>query len=239
MNIVIDIGNTFIKCGVFDNKHLIERIAIKSIEQLYDKLKKYTLNSIIISSVVPQKSKKFVNYLKQRLDIKIHEISYNDTNLKLEVENPASIGNDRICNIYSAIQLHISPIIIIDFGTATTYDVINSKNEFIGGIITPGVETSVKNLISKAAQLEEIKFEFPSKIIGKNTKTNIQSGVMYGTIAQVEGLINKIERETNQKYTILLTGGFSELLSPYLNIEHIVDIDLTLKGMFYIYESIN
>lgn len=239
MKLVIDIGNTFIKCGIFDNKDLINRIAIQSINELSSILKKYKLNKVIISSVVPEKSKDFISYINQKLNIKIHVISYKDTNLKLKVEQPATIGNDRICNIYSAIKNYTGPIIIIDFGTATTYDVINSNNEFIGGIIAPGIETSIKNLISKAALLEDIKFRFPQTVIGKNTVTNIQSGVMYGSISQVEGLVNKIELESNEKYTVLLTGGFSELLSPYLDIEHIVDIDLTLKGMFYINESFN
>ena len=239
MILVIDIGNTFIKCGVFDRKDLIDRLAIQSINELSSILKKYKLNKVIISSVVPEKSKDFINYINQKLNITIHVISYKDTNLKLKVEEPATIGNDRICNIYSAIKNYTGPIIIIDFGTATTYDVINSNNEFIGGIIAPGIETSIKNLISKAALLKDIKFKFPQSVIGKNTTTNIQSGVMYGSISQVEGLINKIELESNEKYTVLLTGGFSELLSPYLNIEHIVDIDLTLKGMFYINESLN
>ena len=239
MKLVIDIGNTFIKCGIFDNKDLVERISIQSINELSSILKKYKLNKVIISSVVPEKSKDFINYINQKLNIKIHVVSYKDTNLKLKVEEPETIGNDRICNIYSAIKNYTGPIIVVDFGTATTYDVINSSNEFIGGIIAPGIETSIKNLISKAALLEDVKFKFPQSVIGKSTTTNIQSGVMYGSISQVEGLINKIELESNEKYTVLLTGGFSELLSPHLNIEHIVDIDLTLKGMFYINESLN
>tara|TARA_Y100000389_G_scaffold166074_1_gene170608 strand:- start:13337 stop:14056 length:720 start_codon:yes stop_codon:yes gene_type:complete len=239
MKLVIDIGNTFIKCGIFDNKDLVERISIQSINELSSILKKYKLNKVIISSVVPEKSKDFINYINQKLNIKIHVVSYKDTNLKLKVEEPETIGNDRICNIYSAIKNYTGPIIVIDFGTATTYDVINSSNEFIGGIIAPGIETSIKNLISKAALLEDVKFKFPQSVIGKSTTTNIQSGVMYGSISQVEGLINKIELESNEKYTVLLTGGFSELLSPYLNIEHIVDVDLTLKGMFYINELFN
>ena len=239
MKLVIDIGNTFIKCGIFDNKDLVERISIQSINELSSILKKYKLNKVIISSVVPAKSKDFINYINQQLNIKIHVVSYKDTNLKLKVEEPETIGNDRICNIYSAIKNYTGPIIVVDFGTATTYDVINSSNEFIGGIIAPGIETSIKNLISKAALLEDVKFKFPQSVIGKNTTTNIQSGVMYGSVSQVEGLINKIELESNEKYTVLLTGGFSELLSPYLNIEHIVDVDLTLKGMLYINELFN
>ena len=92
------------------------------------------------------------------------------------------------------------------------------KKEFIGGIISPGVETSVDNLISKAALLNQIDFKFPESVIGKNTKTNIQSGIMFGAVSQVEGLINRIELESNQKYNIILTGGFSKLLSNFFGL---------------------
>ena len=239
MKLVIDIGNTFIKCAIFKSTNIIDRISIQSVNQLLDFLKKYDLDKIIISSVVPEKNKEFIKYIGNYINTKIHLISYKDTDLKLNVENPASIGNDRICNIFAAIKLYNIPAIVIDFGTATTYDVINSKKEFIGGIISPGVETSADNLISKAALLNKIDFKFPKSVIGKNTKTNIQSGIMFGAVSQVEGLINRIELESNQKYTIILTGGFSKLLSKVLSINHTVDVDLTLKGMFHIDESFN
>ncbi len=239
MKLVIDIGNTFIKCAIFKSTNIIDRISIQSVNQLLDFLKKYDLDKTIISSVVPEKNKEFIKYIDNHINTKIHFISYKDTKLKLNVENPASIGNDRICNIFAAIKLYNIPAIVIDFGTATTYDVINSKKEFIGGIISPGVETSVDNLISKAALLNQIDFKFPKSVIGKNTKTNIQSGIMFGAVSQVEGLINRIELESNQRYTIILTGGFSKLLSKALSINHIVDVDLTLKGMLHIDESFN
>ena len=239
MKLVIDIGNTFIKCAIFKSTNIIDRISIQSVNQLLDFLKKYDLDKIIISSVVPEKNKEFIKYIGNYINTKIHLISYKDTDLKLNVENPASIGNDRICNIFAAIKLYNIPAIVIDFGTATTYDVINSKKEFIGGIISPGVETSVDNLISKAALLNQIDLKFPKSVIGKNTKTNIQSGIMFGAVSQVEGLINRIELESNQKYNIILTGGFSKLLSKVLSINHTVDVDLTLKGMFHIDESFN
>ena len=239
MKLVIDIGNTFIKCAIFKSTNIIDRISIQSVNQLLDFLKKYDLDKIIISSVVPEKNKEFIKYIDNHINTKIHFISYKDTELKLNVENPASIGNDRICNIFAAIKLYNIPAIVIDFGTATTYDVINSKKEFIGGIISPGVETSVDNLISKAELLNQIDFKFPKSVIGKNTKTNIQSGIMFGAVSQVEGLINRIELESNQKYNIILTGGFSKLLSKVLSINHTVDVDLTLKGMFHIDESFN
>ena len=237
--LAIDIGNTFIKCGVFKNKKIVDRASIKSAKELIKLLTKHSLSQIIICSVVPQTNKEFIDYLKKHTRAPIQKIHYKKTNLKLNVEEPGSVGNDRICNIFGALKLYSSPMIIIDFGTATTYDVINKKNEFIGGIIAPGVETSTKNLISKAALLKNIDLVFPSKVIGNNTTNNIQSGIMFGAVAQVEVLIKKIQLESNTQHTLILTGGFSKLISPHLNIDHILEIDLTLKGMFYINESLN
>ena len=239
MKLAIDIGNTFIKCGIFHKQKIVDRASVQSAEELLSFFKKYTLSKIILSSVVPNKSKEFINYLNKRFNLPVYVVNYKNTNLKLKVQEPASVGNDRICNIFSAIKLYSAPLIVIDFGTATTYDVVNSREEFIGGIIAPGVETSAENLISKAALLDDISFDFPSKVIGNNTKNNIQSGLMFGAVSQVEGLVNKIETESKTKYTVILTGGFSSLLSSHLNTSHIVDVDLTLKGMFYIEELFN
>ena len=239
MKLAIDIGNTFIKCGIFHKQKIVDRASVQSADELLSFFKKYELSKIILSSVVPKKSKEFINYLNKRFNLPVYVVNYKNTNLKLKVQEPASVGNDRICNIFSAIKLYSSPLIVIDFGTATTYDVINSREEFIGGIIAPGVETSAENLISKAALLDDISFDFPSKVIGNNTKNNIQSGFMFGAVSQVEGLVNKIETESKTKYTVILTGGFSNLLSSHLNTSHIVDVDLTLKGMFYIDELFN
>jgi len=237
MKLAIDIGNTFIKCAVFNKRKIIYRASIQESVELLKTIKKYTLSQIIISSVVPNKSKTFISFLQKHTNAPIETINYKKTNLKLRVPSPGSIGNDRICNVFGAIKLYSSPLVVIDFGTATTYDVVNSKNEFIGGIIAPGVETSTKNLISKAALLKNIKFQFPSKVVGNNTANNIQSGIMFGAVAQVEGLIKKITIERKKQHTIILAGGFSKLLSPHLSIDHVLDVDLTLKGMFYINEN--
>jgi len=237
--LAIDIGNTFIKCGVFENNKIVDRASIKSTKELMGLLTKHSVSQTVICSVVPQKNKEFVNYLKKHTQAPVQNIHYKKTHLKLNVEEPESVGNDRLCNVFGALQLYSSPLIIIDFGTATTYDVVNKKNEFIGGIIAPGVETSTKNLISKAALLKNIDLVFPSSVIGNNTTNNIQSGIMFGAVAQVEGLVKKIQLESNTHHTLILTGGFSKLISPHLNIDHVLEIDLTLKGMFYINEFLN
>ena len=147
------------------------------------------------------------------------------------------MGCDRICNVAATIQLYNIPAIIVDFGTATTYDVVTHKSDFIGGVIAPGVKTSAEYLIQKAALLNNAELVFPENIIGENTTENIQSGIMYGAVDQIEGMVKRINKETQTNNNIILTGGFSKIIDPHLSIHHIHDIDLTLKGMILINES--
>ena len=241
MKIAIDIGNTSITCGLFKKENLIQTFNTNSKEELKEYLKNvstHKIKKIIICSVVPKLDKYFKNYFDKTYQCKIHFIDYTNSQLALNVDKPETVGNDRLCNIYATIKLYHTPSIIVDFGTATTYDVINSNNEFIGGAIGAGVETSANYLIKKAALLSKTDLQFPKNVIAKNTKENIQSGIMYGALDQVEGMISRIKKENNLNYTILLTGGFSTLLSPYLSINHILDIDLTLKGIVLI-DAIN
>ena len=164
-------------------------------------------------------------------------INYTNSKLSLKVQKPGTVGNDRLCNIFATIKLYKTPSIIVDFGTATTYDVIDVNNEFIGGAIGAGIETSANYLINKAALLSTTDLKFPKHVIGINTKENIQSGIMYGALDQVEGMIKRISNESDEEYNIILTGGLSTVLSPYLSLEHTLDLDLTLKGMIYIDED--
>ena len=114
---------------------------------------------------------------------------------------------------------------------------INDNGEFIGGAIASGIETSAAYLIQKAALLSKTDLKFPENVIGVDTKENIQSGIMYGALDQVEGMIKRISNESDEEYNIILTGGLSTVLSPYLSLEHTLDLDLTLKGMIYIDED--
>jgi len=238
MIFVVDIGNTKIKMGIFSDNQLIENNDF----DLYDEFENHIKNkikkedSICISSVVPKLTKKL-----KKNKLKINEMIFVDhinSQLKLNVDLPESIGADRLCNISAAFNLYNFPIIIIDFGTANTYDVVDENGSFIGGAISPGVETSGQYLIDKAALLDKTQFEFPSKVIGTTTKTNIQSGIMYGTVSQIEGMIEKIKVETqNNNFLILLTGGFGKIITNKLSVKHIYDEHLTLKGIFNIYNN--
>jgi len=240
MKIAIDIGNTFVTCGVFEkNKIVIKNDfdSVKSFQLYINNFDHTTINKIIISSVVPKVTEKYINLLSSNYIDRIKIIDNKNSQLSLKIKEPESVGTDRLCNIKAAIKLYKYPIIIVDFGTATTYDVINDNGEFIGGAIASGIETSATYLIKKAALLSKTDLKFPKNVIGIDTKENIQSGIMYGALDQVEGMIKRISNESNEKYNIILTGGFSTVLSPYLSLEHTLDSNLTLKGMIYIDED--
>ena len=240
MKIVIDIGNTSITAGLFKRKKLVKRIHFKlknDFDAFLDSLDSYDIKISIISSVVPQKTNEYIKVIKERYNLESFLINYQCCPLDLDVPEPESIGADRLCNIMAASIDYDCPAIVVDFGTSTTFDVINSKKQFIGGVIAPGVETSAQYLVDKAALLHSVPLKFPENVIGKVTKTNIQSGIMYSAIDQVEGMVQRIILETNEKYQIILTGGFSILISEKLKIDHMVDIDLTLRGMVHLYAS--
>ena len=242
MKLAIDIGNTSISVGLFDHYDIIKKnhfSLINEFNSFLDSIKNYDIEVVIISSVVPELIDTYQNLLVERYQYPIFIITYETTDLLLHVSKPETVGADRLCNIFAVKKDYSIPSIIIDFGTATTFDVINSKGAFIGGAIATGIETSAKYLINKAALLPETNLVFPDNVIGIDTATNIQSGVMFGAVGQVEGMIHRIQEETKINYSIILTGGFSKLISPQLRFDHIVDIDLTLKGIIYIYEHNN
>ena len=138
----------------------------------------------------------------------------------------------------SIITLKLYPAIIIDFGSATTYDLIDNNGNFIGGAIAPGVDVSAKYLFEKAAQLNDVKFKFPETVIGKTTAANLQSGIMYGGIDAINGMLSRIKKEVSYDIkNIILTGGFSSLLSEKINLPHTVQPNLTLQGIKKIWEE--
>ena len=240
MILLIDIGNTNTVCALYHEQGYIENKRIEStkdIKHTLKQLKPYNITEVAMCSVVPDVTNIFVNEIKNLFQINPFIVSYKNANIKLKVDAPADVGTDRLCNIKAAITKMKGDCIVIDFGTATTYDIINKKQEFIGGAIAPGIDVSANYLIKKAALLKNTILEFPEKIIGKNTKTNIQSGVMYSAIYSIEGMVENINRELNSDSDLILTGGFSSLISPKLSFKHTLEPHLTLKGIRLIYEE--
>ena len=229
----IDIGNTNTVIGSYKETLLYN---INRIETDEFEIKKITLSdfeNIAISSVVP----KITGLLKKYNPF---IITYLNSNLTLNIDTPSEVGNDRLCNIKATIKEYPLPAIVVDFGSATTYDMISKNGNFMGGAIAPGIDVSAKYLFKRAALLNKVEFKFPKHVISKNTITNLQSGIMFGGIDAVNGMISRIKTQfTKPIKTVVLTGGFSEILSPKIEHPHILDKNLTIKGIKEIWDNNN
>lgn len=241
MILTIDIGNTNVVCTVFDVDKKIDSLRITSDLNFFAKftnLKKYEVSGIVISSVVPGLTPVYIETCRNLFHIDPVNVDYRSSGLKTDVVKPEEIGADRICNVIAAIELYVKPGIVVDFGTATTYDVIDPEGVFIGGAIAPGIDVSARYLFESAALLRETAFTIPKSPIGKDTATNLQAGIMFGAVDEVEGMVRRILQETEwENPPVLLTGGFSSLISPALQIPHVLVPDLTSVGMRIIYEK--
>jgi type III pantothenate kinase len=158
------------------------------------------------------------------------------TGLPIRYDNPGEVGADRIVNAIAAITAFGAPVIVVDFGTATTLDVVDATGAYVGGVIAPGVETSAEALFSRAARLAEVDLEPPAKVIGTNTRAAIQSGLMLGEAVMIDGLVARIREELGEpEATVVATGGLAPTMAPLCAVIEHVDVDLTLRGLAQLY----
>lgn len=157
------------------------------------------------------------------------------TGLNIKSDNPKEVGADRIVNAVAAIHEYGSPLVIVDFGTATTYCYINEDKQYIGGAIAPGIGISTEALYTRASKLPRIEITRPENVIGKNTVAAMQSGVLFGYVGQVEGLVKRMKAESKVNPTVIATGGLAQLIADESTCIDIVDPYLTLKGLLLIY----
>ena len=248
MLLAIDIGNTSITIGLFENDVLIDKFSFKHNSNRYldfyqDKFKNFGKNikDCIICSVANELTQVVADTIKTLFGIEAVIVSSKiNLGVKLAVEYPDKIGADRIANASAANALYTKPAIIVDMGTATTFDIINEKGDFIGGVIFPGIETQIHSLFTNTSQLPDINInqvEIGEKTINSETKQAILAGIIKGHAYAIEGLIEDCEKELNQKPVIILTGGHAELISHYFrkNSFDLVRQNLTLEGINYIF----
>ena len=251
MIICLDIGNTNIKYAVFDGEKLkiSFRVATehkKTSDEYGGQLLSILSNNGIsvdnidggiISSVVPPLDYTLERMCKTYLKIKPMLLGAGlKTGLNLRVDNAREVGADRVVNNVAAVKKYGAPLIVIDFGTATTFNAINAKCEFIGGVIAPGIKGSLDSLVNGTAKLPRVEIERPEKVIGTNTVTNMQSGIVYGFAGLVEYIVKKMKREMNaENVTTVATGGFSEVIAKEIFCIDKVDKLLTLEGLRYLY----
>ena len=251
MIFVLDVGNTNTVLGVYDEEVLkyhwrIETsrnktedeygMVIKSLLQ-HEGLTFDQFDGIIISSVVPPIMFALERMCKKYFGIKPLIVGPGiKTGLDIKYENPREVGADRIVNAVAGIQEYGSPLIIVDFGTATTYCYINEEKQYMGGAIAPGIGISTEALYSKASKLPRIEISRPDGIIGKNTVSAMQSGILYGYVGQVEGIVNRMKAQSNLEPTVIATGGLATLIANESTVIDVVEPFLTLKGLQLIYK---
>lgn len=252
MVLAIDIGNTNIVIGCFeDNKILFtERIStnrtatdleyasnVNTAMQMHS-LNPDSLNGAIISSVVPSVTATFKRAIEKYAGVKVITVGPGTkTGLSIKIDNPAQLGSDLVVDAVAGINLYQTPQIIIDMGTATTMSVIDKDKTYIGGIIMTGLSVSAEALASRTSQLPRIAYEIPKRVIGKNTVDCMKSGIMYANACAIDGLIEKIEEELGSPCTVVATGGLASTVIPLCKKKIIVNDELLLKGLMYIYNK--
>lgn len=248
---VLDVGNSNTKIGVFVGSALVHHWRISTVqERTTDELGIVTLGlvkdagvlpkdlaGIVISSVVPPIMPAIERMCKQYFGISPLIVGPGvRTGLDIKAESPRDVGADRIVNAISAVVSYGPPLIIVDFGTATTFCVVDDSGHYVGGAIAPGVRTAADALFESAAKLPRVELARPKTVIGKNTVTGVQSGVVYGFASLVDGMVEHIAHELPLSFTVVATGGLAELIAPQSkSISHIHPL-LTLEGLRILWE---
>ena len=255
MLLAIDIGNTNIKYGVFESDKLIASFRVSSrLSRTADEygsvlvnllatsgINKKDIDGVIISSVIPSLNYTICHMCEYFFGIAPMMIGPGvKTGLNIKADNAKEVGADIIVNSVSAFNKYGGPVVVIDFGTATTFDVISENFELLGVVIAPGIKTSLEGLVSNTAQLPMIELDAPKTAIGKNTKHCMQSGIIFGFAGLVDNILYKIKKELDVKeITVIATGGMGEIIAKEVKDIKKVDRTLTLDGLNMIYKLNN
>ncbi len=253
MILVIDVGNTNITCGVYDGKELkttfrmmskmprtSDEYGINILELLrINEVSKEDIEGVIIASVVPNVMHSLTGALYKYLEKKPLIVGPGvKTGIKITSDNPREIGPDRIVDAVAAYEVYGGPVLVIDFGTATTYDLVTADGCFGVGITAPGIRISAKALWEDTAKLPEIEIKKPESILAKETITSMQAGLVYGQIGQTEYIINQVKKETGYNdLKVVATGGLGRIIADETDAIQIYHRHLTLEGLRIIYEK--
>lgn len=251
MFVVVDVGNSNIVLGIYKGRELLHYFRLSTNRQStadeygvkinnllqMSKIAVGDIEGVIISSVVPP----LMHVLEELCEKYMHKKPLIvgpgiKTGLNLRYENPREVGADRIVNAVAAVEQYGGPLIVVDFGTATTFDCIDAAGNYLGGAIVPGIGISTEALYQRASKLPRIELEKPKKVIGRNTVHAMQSGIIFGYAGQVDGIVSRIRQEMNADPKVIATGGLAELIASEAESIQEVNQLLTLEGLRIIYE---
>lgn len=194
-------------------------------------------HACVVASVVPPQTAIFAEAARHLLGRAPLEVSAASVPwLKIEYRDPGAVGADRIANAVAVIERHGTPAIVVDFGTATTFDVIAKDGRYLGGVIAPGVLTGAENLVRRAARLGAFEVKAPERVVGRSTEESLQSGLLYGAVGQVDSIVRRIAAEARMRPVVVATGGLAKAIAPHMKTIQKVDAHLTLHGLRMIRE---
>ncbi len=252
MILVIDIGNTTMEFGIFDGEKLVDAFRLGSKRDISSDevglfstqffkqrhIPMETIDDVVISSVVPQLNYSITSAVKKYFGLEPYIIGENlQCKIPNLYETPKDVGVDRLVDSYAAVRKYGAPVIIVDFGTATTCEAVSAKGEYLGGLIYPGIKISMDSLYEKASKLPKIELVKPEMTIGKNTVASMQSGAYFGYLGAVEKMVKSLKAVLGEEAKVVATGGFSRLFESETEIFDHIDQRLPLDGIRMVYED--
>jgi len=251
MLLAIDAGNTNVTIGLFDGAQIVTRWRLRTVHErtpdewgielrslfALEGLPLEGVDGIMVASVVPPLESTLRAAAERYFKLEPRFVTgHTETGLTVLYDNPREVGADRIVNAVAAIARYGGPCVVVDLGTAITFDAVSAKAEYLGGVICPGIGIAIEGLFKKAARLPMVDFRDPGRLIGTNTEASIQAGLYYGTIAMIDGIVEQMVAELGPDTKTLATGGQASLITRGSKWVKIADEDLTLEGLRLIWE---
>jgi type III pantothenate kinase len=252
MLLAVDIGNTNVSLGLYDGERLAaswrlatrvdktaDEFGLELVQLLrFQEIEPSAVKAVVVASVVPSLNPSFQEAVRRYLGHDALVVGPGvKTSVRIRYDNPKDVGSDRIANALAAFRRYGGPAIVIDFGTAVTYDAIDAEGHYLGGAIAPGIQISLDALVNHTARLPRVEPTAPPSAIGSNTVAAIQSGLLWGTVGQVEGMIERFRRELGGTARVVATGGHARLIADLTTAIEVVDPLLTLEGLRLIHDQ--